>query len=470
MSEAPAAQPKLDPPSPASRPTIVLPTRRLALVVAAAAPLWLLSGTPQGAAVVAVVLVALLFVVVADVVTAPAADSVAVTQRLPATLGLGEEDTSEYSVISNWPRAISVRLVDSLPDGLRADRDSPISLRVPAFGEQTVSVRVLAVARGRHDLGPVALLVTGRLGLTQRWFRFEAGARIVIAPSIRVSRSFRLQALHARTTQAGERSLRRRGESLSFAGLRSYVPGDDPRLLDWKATARQRSPIVREFALEQGQTVLIVVDAGRMMTQLDEGRARFEFALTSALVLAAVAADGGDRVGLLLFNDVIRAYVPPAKGVAAVARIREALVEAQPTLVEPDYAAAFATVASRQRRRALVVVFTDVIDPRSSRALVLHAAAGMKRHLPVVVAMRNESLARAAWPRSDDDAASAGVNPRRAAHGVYRSAAAEELLLARAETLHHMRRAGANVLDVQPTAMTAAVINRYLELKARGAL
>lgn len=450
---------------------IPLPTRKLALVAAATAPVWLLSGTPFGAGFVALTLLAVLGLVASEIVTSPPPDAVTVTRRLPTTLGLGERGDAEYSVASNWPRALLVRVVDVLPRGLRGERGSALALHIAPFSVATVATPVEAVARGRYELGPVALLVTGRFGLTQRWFRFGDDARIVIAPSIAVARKFRLQALEARTAQTGERALRRRGESLSLAGLRAYVRGDDPRLIDWKATARQRAPMVREFSLEQGQTVLLAVDAGRMMTQIENDRPRFEFALSSALVLAAVAADGGDRVGLLLFDDVIRAYLPPMKGLAAVSRIREILIEAQPSLVEPDYAAAFATIASRQRRRALVVVFTDVIDPRSSRALVMHAAAGMRRHLALVVALRNESLARAAWPRTADGQNAAGrAQQARAVRDVYRNAAAEELLLARAEALQRMRQSGATVLDVPPTAMTAAVINRYLDLKARGAL
>jgi uncharacterized protein (DUF58 family) len=450
---------------------IPLPTRRLALVVAVTAPVWLISGAEVGASLVAIILLGLLALVGSEIVTSPPPDAVTVTRRLPSTLGLGERSEAWYSVGSNWPRALLVRVVDALPRGLQGERGSPLPLRVDPFSVATAAIPIEAVARGRYELGPVALLVTGRFGLTQHWFRFSDEARIVIAPSITVARKFRLQALEARTTQTGERALRRRGESLSLAGLRAYVHGDDPRLIDWKATARQRSPVVREFSLEQGQTVLLAVDAGRMMTQIEDGRPRFEFALSSALVLAAVAADGGDRVGVLLFDDMIRAYVPPMKGIAAVNRIREVLIEAQPSLVEPDYAAAFATIASRQRRRALVVVFTDVIDPRSSRALVLHAAAGMRRHLALVVALRNESLARAAWPRVSEGENAAGRAPQvGAVRDVYRSAAAEELLLARAEALQRMRQSGATVLDVRPTAMTAAVINRYLDLKARGAL
>jgi uncharacterized protein (DUF58 family) len=256
------------------------------------------------------------------------------------------------------------------------------------------------------------------------------------------------------------RTVRRRGGGTAFAGLREYAVGDDPRRIDWKATARRDALITREFTAEQGQTVMIAVDAGRLMTQLVDGDvARFEYALSSALVLADVAAESGDQVGLIVFDDEVRAYVPPAKGAVALQRLRDALVPVQATMTEPDYAAAFRTLATRHRRRSLLVIFTDVIDARASQSLIAHTTRGAARHLPLVVALRNDALVAAARVRE-----SAG------ARALYESAAAEELLGAREDALGRMRQAGVSVVDVSPRAMTAAVVNRYLELKARGAV
>ena len=161
---------------------------------------------------------------------------------------------------------------------------------------------------------------------------------------------------------------------------------------------------------------------------------------------------------MLVFDDEVRAFVPAQRGQAALRAVRNALVPVQATLTEPDYAAAFRFLATRQRRRALVVFLTDVIDVRASRALMAHVTRSAARHLVVVVALRNDALHEAASLSSRQEEA------------LYESAAAEELIAARAEALERMRGAGVMVLDVSPAAMTAAVVNRYLEIKARGAL
>jgi len=138
--------------------------------------------------------------------------------------------------------------------------------------------------------------------------------------------------------------------------------------------------------------------------------------------------------------------------------VRNALVPVQATLTEPDYSAAFRFLAARQRRRALIVFFTDVIDVRASRALIAHVARSAARHLVVVVALRNDAVYAAATPAAREEEA------------LFESAAAEELIAARNEALERMRAAGVTVVDVSPEGMTAAVVNRYLEIKARGAL
>jgi uncharacterized protein (DUF58 family) len=279
-----------------------------------------------------------------------------------------------------------------------------------------------------------------------------------VTPSIAGVRRFRLLALQHRLYEAGIRTLRQRGDGRTFANLREYAIGDDPRHIDWKATARRGKTITREFTVEQSQSVFCLIDAGRSMTQLAGEFSRFEHALSAALVLTDVASTSGDRVGLLVFDDDIRAFVPAQRGASALRAVRNALIPVQATLVEPDYASAFRFLSVRQRRRALIVFFTDVIDARASRALIAHVMRSAARHLVVVVALRNDAVHRAAVPASP------------AREVLYESAAAEELIAARADALAEMRAVGVTVLDVSTEEMTAAVVNRYLEIKARGAL
>lgn len=434
----------------------LVPEPRLALIVALLAPVWLLPGA-AGRIGVSVAAISILLAAAIDAIALPGPSDISLERALPPSIGIGDKLEGEYIVESRWGMQLRAQLSDDLPIGIAGGaRDQELML--PARGALHVTVPVTGAVRGRYPLGPVALRVRTRAGLVGRRLRWLPDDSILVAPSVASVRRFRLLALQHRLYEAGVRAIRQRGEGRSFASLREYVVGDDPRHIDWKATARRRKTITREFTVEQSQTVFCLIDAGRSMTQLAGTFTRFEHALSAALLLTDVAAGAGDRVGLIVFDDQIRAFVPAQRGQAALRAVRNALLPVQATLTEPDYATAFRFLAARQRRRSLMVFFTDVIDSRASRALIAHVSRSAARHLVVVVALRNDALDAAATPSSQSQDA------------LYESAAAEELIAARAEALERMRVAGVTVLDVSPAAMTAAVVNRYLEIKARGAL
>jgi uncharacterized protein (DUF58 family) len=436
-----------------------LPTQRLALVAALSSPVWLLSTTSFGPAAIALVLTLVVLAVIADVLSIPARWQLELTRELPPQAGLGDPVRGVYRVSSRAARPLHVQLYDRLPATLSAAGARSGEHTVPAGGELALPFTITGRDRGSWPLGPVVLRVEGRLGLVRRTIRHEPADSVLVVPSMTGVRQLRLLAIQHRLRDAGLRNIRRRGEGTSFANLREYVTGDDPRHVDWKATARRRKLITREYSVEQGQTVMIAIDAGRMMTQLSDGVPRFEYALSSALLLADVAAQSRDNVGLLLFDDEVRAFVPASRAGQSVERIRRALIPATASMAEPDYATAFRLLSERHRKRSLIVLFTDVVDPRASRALIAHTARSAARHMLLVVALRNDQLMEAAVPGAHASAAE-----------LFESAAAEELVAAREEALVRMRRAGVQVLDVSPAEMTPAVINRYLEIKARGSL
>jgi uncharacterized protein (DUF58 family) len=444
------------------------PTPRLAGLIAGAAALWLLPGRP-GAIVAMAALVALGIAIVADWLLLPSAGSVRVTRDLPAAVGIGDAADGAYTIDSLWTNAARVALADEMPSGVTgglsgtpgAERD----LALEPGGSRRIGVTLTGARRGQFPLGRIGVRMQTRAGLLARRVVVVPGDTVLVTPSVSGISRFRMLAMQHRLHTVGVRVLRQRGDGRAFAGLREYAVGDDPRHIDWKATARRQKPIVREYSIEQSQTVFTLIESGRSMTQLAGEFSRLEHALSAALVLTDVAAGAGDRVGTLVFDDAVRAFVPPHRGRDAVRALRNALVPVTATLAEPDYASAFRFLAARQRRRSLIVFFTDVIDVRASRALLAHVTRSAARHLVVVVALRNDAIFAAAERHAP---VASGSAARELA--LYESAAAEELIVARNQALQRMRQAGVAVLDVSPQAMTAAVVNRYLEIKARGAL
>lgn len=422
------------------------------------APVWLFSSSTRGRISADIVVALLVLAVLIDTLRIPAQRSLSLERVAPPTIGLGDTRDCSYRVSSTWPEALRVAVAHRLPASLMSSA-LPAPAILESGGTLITPFTLTGRNRGVWPLGPVAAIVAGPWGLARRSLIYYPDDTISVIPSIAGAGRYRLLAAQHRVRTAGQRIIRRRGAGTAFANLRDYVSGDDPRHIDWKASARRSRLISREFTIEQGQTIMIAVDAGRMMTQLAGDRARFEYALASALTLADVALSTGDRVGLMVFDADVQRYIAPAREPRTLGAIRDALIGVTATMTEPDYAAAFRTLAQRNRRRSLIVFFTDVIDVRSSRAVIALTARSVDRHLPLVVALRNEQLVAAAIPpaaASDEQS--------------YESVAAEELLAAREEALQSMRQAGVAVLDTPPSAMTAALINRYLDIKARGTL
>jgi len=428
-------------------------------VVAITAPVWIFSSSTAGQVVATAVAAIVAIAALVDALRIPGARYVALTRDFPATIGVGDSRTGTCTITSSWPGPLSVFMTQQLPSALLATNPDVNEMEIRPGSSVLTTLTVTGRARGTFPLGPVAITISGRWKLVRRSVIYYPNDTISIIPSMANAGRYRLLAAQYRVRTAGQRVIRRRGAGTSFANLRDYVPGDDPRRIDWKATARRHRLISREFTVEQGQTIMIAIDCGRMMTQLAGDRPRFEYALASALTLADIALSTGDRVGLIVFDSLVRRYIAPTRVPGTLGALRDALTGVTATMTEPDYAAAFRTLTERNRRRSLIVLFTDVIDVRSSRAVIALTARSAERHLPLVVALRNEQLVLASVP-----------SPNASDEQTYESAAAEELLSARDEALQIMRQAGVAVLDTAPRGMTAALINRYLEIKERSTL
>jgi uncharacterized protein (DUF58 family) len=434
------------------------PEPRMAMAVAVIAPLWLIPGSAGN--VIGLVAVGLLLVLtVIDVLLLPPRGGIRIEREVAESVGIGDVESGRYSIANRTGHVMMVSLQDALPalvDG--GIHKVVVTLPPRAIHHEPFSMR--GMVRGRAQLGAVGLRMCTRIGLVSVRETVALDDLVKVLPSVAGVRSFRLLAMQHRLDTVGIRALRRKGEGLGFAGLREYAAGDEPRHIDWKATARHAKLITREFTIERSQTVITLIDAGRSMTQRAGTYTRFEQALNSALVLTDVAVNAGDRVGTLVFDDEVRAFVPALQSKGALRIVRDAYVPVVASTREPDYATAFRYLATHQRKRALIVFFTDVIDVRASRSLLAHVAGSASRHLTLVVALRNDDVFAAARPSTAGSGALA----------VYQAAAAEEVIQAREEALERMRRAGVVVVDVSPAMMTAGVVNRYLELKARGAL
>ena len=380
-------------------------------------------------------------------------------EPLPA-LSVGHTGEVVYRWTNPSSRPAHLKVREVRPDILGGTQP-PRALGIPPRAAVREQVPVVPLRRGRETGGAGGFVVDsfGPLGLGRHRARLPLPWDVVVYPPL-VSVRLRASVAEAlRRRDVGSKQIRRLGEGRLFESLREWVPGDDLRHIDWKATARRGKVITRQYEAERRQQVLLVLDTGRLMTaDVASGVARLDFAVQAALELAYAAAQHDDNVGIMTYADGVQHFVAPERGRTGVRRVMDVLAEVQPKLVEPDYPGAFRYLAARNRKRALTVFFTDVIDRFASDALVANVATLRPRHLPLAVTLRNPELDRAAMQRPET------------LRDAYRKAAAEELLHAREEALGHMRRAGVLVIDVTPERAAQAVVAKYLDLKRRGTL
>ena len=431
------------------------PTSRLVFGLLAVAGLCLLAPAPVLVLVVGDLV--LLALAGADVVLAPRPSTVTVTRDLPAVVGLGGEATVTWRVGNPTGRVLSVQVADELAPSLRAGRRR-LSLRVPRRGEVAASTVLRPSRRGRFSPTEVVVRVAGPLGLAARQGRRRLPGLLRVYPPFASRDEAELRVERARILEVGLRSARGRGGGTEFEQLREWTPDDETRRLDWAATARSAKPIVRTYRAERNQTVLVLLDNGRVQAGQVAGVARVEHAMDAVLLLTHLATRLGDRCGLIAYDAAVRAVVPPSQRSTQLSRISEALYDLQPALVESDHRGAFSEALVRFRRRALFVVLTDLNEQAVGQTLLPALPLLLRRHLVVVGSVRDPEVEGWAAATPSD----AGL--------AYRKAAAVAALDERHRLAGRLRGLGVIVVDAAPGRLAPALGDAYLDVKARGRL
>jgi uncharacterized protein (DUF58 family) len=249
-----------------------------------------------------------------------------------------------------------------------------------------------------------------------------------------------------------------RGEGRDFESLREYVPGDELRHISWSASARRGKLTTRQYQIERDQTILIALDAGRLMTARIENETKFDTAVHAALAMMSAAQRGGDNAGIAVFGRRVTAYVPPSRGHEQIEAVLEALHAVEPELIEPSYTRAFEYIAANCKRRALVVVLTDLVDEEGSRELLASLKLLKPRHLPLVATI------------GDRDLRAAVTDAPATLRELFTQSVAEEIMLQREAALRLVERQGGLALDVTAATLAPALLETYIRVKERGLL
>ena len=391
-----------------------------------------------------------------------------VSRRLPADFtikrqferrfAIGDETQIHLKIENRSPRDFHIKIKDEFPPEMILSETREAEFTSTAQTTADFFYVLKPPRRGSYRFGVTAVRFLSKLGLV--WCQAELGApqTVKVYPNMRRARQMELKALGARSYLAIQRKQLRRGEGREFESMRDYVPGDELRHVSWTATARRNKLTARQYQIERDQTIVIALDAGRLMTGRIGIETKFDTAIHAALALMSAAARGGDNCGLIVFGRKVKKYLPPKKGVEHLDAVLETLHDLEPELIEPSYARAFQFVASNSKKRSFVVILTDLIDKDSSKELINSLKLLRPRHLPLVVTVGDRDLNQ-----------TVGEIPREI-KDVFTQSAAEEIIHQRESALRLVETIGGLALDVTTETLAPRLLETYLRVKERGLL
>jgi uncharacterized protein (DUF58 family) len=379
--------------------------------------------------------------------------AIAVDARSVRRPPLIERDVSRV-IARGVPVAFDLRVDRSWGAAVELRQATPADVRIePEAAVGALRARLTGERRGRHMLPGVASVSHGPLGLARRHHPDGPPQELLVFPDLPAAR--RLTLLVRRGALAGGHAARGPlGLGTEFESVRDYLPDDDFRQLNWRASARLGRPMSNQYRIEQDREVICLVDCGRLMGTPLGDRTRLDAALDAVTAVALVADELGDRCGAVAFDDAVRTELRPRRGGGHV--VVRGLFDLEPTTRDSDFELAFTRVGAA--RRAMVLVFTDLVDLAAARSLLAATPLLTRRHAVAIVSAEDPDLARAAR-RVPADAAEA-----------YETVAAVDVLEARLAVGAQLRRGGAAVIEAPVEQLALRCIQAYLSAKARARL
>ena len=404
---------------------------------------------------VATIDIVLALIVAVDFATLPIRKSFSVERQVGRVASLAKRHPVGLTLFNHSRRTFEVSVRDGVPHQLNPQPSEFLAVGMRGRSRTTFDYRLHPSRRGAFEISQVHLKIRSRLGIWKQFIDCPAPTTVNVYPDMQQLGQYAVLARTNRLSQLGVRHTRKIGMDHDFERLRDYSVDDNYKHIDWRATARRRKLTVKDFQASQSQRIVFMVDCGRMMTNRAAGLSLLDHALNAALMLGFVALRQADSVGLLCFSNEIHGYVPPRGGMNQMNRLLHACFNRFPQLVESRYDLAFRYLATHVRKRSLVVLITNVIDEVNANQMESYLAHLAGRHLPLGVLLRDRRLFDAVALESPKGDA------------LWRAAAAADILSWRHQVLNDLARKGALTLDVFPENMTAPLVNRYLEIKAR---
>lgn len=376
-------------------------------------------------------------------------------RNCPERLSNGDVNTISLSVSNKYPFRVAIKIIEEVPFQFQK-RDLTFSTSIGVRKSEVLYYDLRPTERGVYQFGAINVYVAGLLGLVTRRYIFDENKDVAVYPSFLEMHKYELLAASHRLTDYGIKKIRRIGHATEFDHIKHYVLGDDPRTINYKATARMSQLMVNTYQEEKSQPVYCLIDKGRTMKMPFNGLTLLDYAINTTLMVSTTALNKGDKAGLITFSKNVDEILPADRKRRQRVKILETLYAQKTDFKESDYERLYATVRRKLSQRSLIVLFTNFETINGMRRQLKYLTHMAKDHLVLVAFFLNSEFNEVL------ESSPAGLED------IFRKGMAEKLWNDKYLIVKELNRYGIHTILSKPENLTINSINKYLEFKSRG--
>jgi uncharacterized protein (DUF58 family) len=372
-------------------------------------------------------------------------------------LNLGDVNNVHLKVTNTTVQPINFQLYEGFPVEMQ-DRSTIFKTILTPNSSKTFTYQFTPKQRGEHTFGSAFFVIASVFSLVSRRFEVAAEKSVAVYPSVLQMKKFELLVFQQQKTSVGVKKIRRIGNNSEFEQIKPYVQGDEPKTINWKATSRKFDLMVNQYQEEKSQHIYCIIDKSRNMQISFEGMSLLDYAINSTLVFSNIALRNGDKTGLFTFSDKMGTRLPANRSAGQMKRIVEELYNQRTQFHEPNYELLYQSIRRTISTRSLLVLFTNFQTEFAMRRVLPMLRRINQKHLLVVVFFESTDLQELAF------------QPMKTTSDVYVSAVAERMITLKSRMAMELKQNGIQTILTTPADLSIHTINKYLELKAKGAI
>ena len=369
----------------------------------------------------------------------------------------GDNNDVRLVIESYYQFGVNIDIIDEIPVVFQR-RDILFKVKIKPRGREVVKYKLRPTKRGEYGFGKIHLYIMTKMGLVCRRLKCATPMNIAVYPSYIMLNQYEFMAIHNNLTELGIKKIRRIGHNTEFEYIKEYIKGDDYRTINWKASARRHYPMVNIYQDERSQQIYSIIDKGRIMQNSFRGMTLLDYAINASLVLSFVAIRKDDKAGLATFAENFETFIPAGKQAGQMQQILDSLYRQQTTFGESDYSSLYVHINKFINKRSLLIIYTnfDTIIGMERQLEYLRQLA--RRHVVLVVFFEDTEMKTFAGKRPES------------IEGYFQQVIADKFIFEKQHVIAKLRQHGIHSLLTEPDKLSVNVINKYLEMKARGTI